>query len=484
MMSPAEAPELAGWRFDNSYLRLPDSLFTRILPEAVEKPELIALNSALCADLGLDAARLTRHADIFAGNRTPQGADPIAQAYCGHQYGNFVVLGDGRAHLLGEHLAPDSRRLDIQLKGSGRTPYSRRGDGRAVLGPMLREYLISEAMHAFGLPTTRSLAVAATGETVWRETAKPGAVLTRVAASHIRVGTFQHAAIVAGREALVALLDYTIARHAPECADTPIPALAFLEEVMRRQCSLVAGWMHVGFVHGVMNTDNMAISGETIDYGPCAFLDEFHINTVFSSIDAHGRYAYGNQPQIALWNLTRLAESLLPLIDPEQEKAVHLARQTLDGFGEIFRTGWTRGMRGKLGLFNAEPEDDSLATDLLSAMQADAADFTNTFRALDPATPPATPALAAWHPRWTARLTRQSQHPAESAALRHSRNPAIIPRNHRIEQALAAAERGDLRPFHRLAAVLARPFDDHPEAPDLQTPPAPEERVAATFCGT
>jgi len=472
------APSAAGWRFDNSYARLPAGLFTRTLPQPVCAPRLVALNEPLAEDLGLDPAILrTVGATIFAGNEVPLGADPIAQAYAGHQFGHFTNLGDGRAILLGEQLTPDGRRFDIQLKGSGRTPYSRNGDGRAALGPMLREFLISEGMHALGIPTSRSLAVVATGEAVLRERALPGAVLTRVAASHIRVGTFEYAAAVGDQSLLAALLDHSIARHYPEIAEASDKAAAFLEAVMERQAALIAKWMLVGFVHGVMNTDNMAVSGETIDYGPCAFLDAYDPATTFSSIDRDGRYAYANQPEIALWNLARLAESLLPLMPGSEEAAVERARGLLTTFPERFRRHHLAGARAKLGLATEEPGDADLFPAVLAWMRETHADFTATFADL--------PSLAApWHSQWQARLAREPGSAADIAARMRRANPLVIPRNHRVEEALAAAEAGDLGPFERLLAALRTPFAETAETDPYRSGPPAGCGPYRTFCGT
>ncbi|MFM8808361.1 MAG: protein adenylyltransferase SelO, partial [Chthoniobacterales bacterium] len=408
-----------GWNFDNSYARLPDALFSRVAPAPVTQPGLAVLNENLATELGLDVAALRESGtEIFAGNTVPTGAKPIAQAYAGHQFGHFTNLGDGRAVLLGEHLTPSGGRFDIQLKGSGQTPYSRRGDGRAALGPMLREYIISEAMHALGIPTTRSLAVATTGEHIVREEILPGAVLTRVAASHIRVGTFEYANALGDRAALEALTRHTLQRHYPALAGADNPALALFEGVLERQARLVAQWVCVGFVHGVMNTDNMALSGETIDYGPCAFIDTYDPATVFSSIDRGGRYAYGNQPNIAHWNLARLAEALLPLIDDDKDKAVGAAEEKLSKFPERFRAHYTAGLRAKLGLLNEEEGDYDLAREFLDWMKTAEADFTSSFAALTEAaktgklTGPLSfggEPLRAWQEKWTARLARQQK---------------------------------------------------------------------------
>jgi len=383
MATKSDSKSSAGWKFDNSYARLPAALYSRVGPVPVAKPGLVVFNESLARDLGLDAgASQEGQAEIFSGNQIPEGAEPIAQAYAGHQFGHFTNLGDGRAILLGEQITPRGGRFDIQLKGSGQTPYSRRGDGRAALGPMLREYIISEAMHAFGIPTTRSLAVATTGEQIAREEMLPGAVLTRVAASHVRVGTFEYANAIGDRAVLEALTRYTLQRHYPELAGADNPALALFEGVLERQAKLIAQWVCVGFVHGVMNTDNMALSGETIDYGPCAFIDTYDPATVFSSIDRGGRYAYGNQPNIAHWNLARLAEALLPLINEDKDKAVATAEEVLGKFPERFRVHYTAGLRAKLGLLSEEEGDYDLAREFLDWMKTAEADFTSSFVAL------------------------------------------------------------------------------------------------------
>jgi len=481
-----------GWRLDHSYARLPDRLFARVAPTPVAAPHLVVLNRPLAESLGLDPTTLSQpgNAGWFTGNTLPPGASPIAQAYAGHQYAHFVLLGDGRAILLGEQLTPLGERFDIQLKGPGPTPFSRRGDGRAALGPMLREYIISEAMHALGIPTTRSLAVAVTGEPVFRETTLPGAVLTRVAASHIRVGTFEWAAAKNDLDALRALVDYTLQRHYPEVPVTDEPARALLQAALQRQAALIARWQLVGFVHGVMNTDNMALSGETIDYGPCAFMDAYHPATVFSSIDHHGRYAYANQPTIAHWNLSRLASALLPLLHTNEEAAVAMANGVLQTFPEIFHTHWLAGLRTKLGLFNDEPGDAELAENLLAVMQEHRADFTNTFRdlsgaAMTDAAITVSAEFQAWHTRWQERLGRQPQSRDEARALMRRHNPAFIPRNHKVEEALAAATlHGDLSVLEKLLDVLAQPFAYERQLPEFSTPQVPSDRAYQTFCGT
>jgi uncharacterized protein YdiU (UPF0061 family) len=451
----------------------------------------VVLNRALALSLGLDpdVLEMEQNAGIFAGNGVPEGADPIAQAYAGHQFGHFTGLGDGRAILLGEHLAPDGKRFDIQLKGSGRTEFSRGGDGRAALGPMLREYIISEAMHALGIPTTRSLAVATTGEQVFRTEVLPGAVLTRVAASHIRVGTFQWAAAHEDTAALKALADHTRRRHFPHLTHDESGGIDLFQAVLDRQAALIAQWLHVGFIHGVMNTDNMALSGETIDYGPCAFMDVYHPDTVFSSIDRHGRYAYGNQASIARWNLARLAEAMLPLLDADGKKAVDLANEALGGFEARFQGYWLTGMRAKLGLFNDEEDDAFLVHALLEWMRAKQMDFTNTFRKLSDEAAIDSPPFAdddftKWHVSWKDRLQRQPQSMIAAAQRMRSHNPAVIPRNHMVEEALAAAtDHGDCGVMQRLLAVLAKPFEsDHPD--EYTTPPPPGSPAYQTFCGT
>jgi uncharacterized protein YdiU (UPF0061 family) len=486
------APLAAGWRLDHSYARLPDRLFARVSPTPVAAPHLVVLNHPLAEHLGLDPAALgaPENAGWFTGNALPPGASPIAQAYAGHQYGHFVILGDGRAILLGEQLTPRGERFDIQLKGPGPTPFSRRGDGRAAFGPMLREYIISEAMHALRISTTRSLAVAVTGEPVFRETTLPGAVLTRVAASHIRVGTFEWAAARNDLDALRALVDYTLKRHYPELKDAEHPAPALLQAAIERQAALIASWQLVGFVHGVMNTDNMALSGETIDYGPCAFMDAYHPATVFSSIDHHGRYAYGNQPSIAQWNLSRLASALLPLMHEDEKEAVDMANEILRSFPNHFGTHWLAGLRAKLGLFNEEPGDEALANDLLDALQEHGADFTNTFRDLSGDVMTNTllavgTEFQSWHARWRERLSRQTQSQEEVHALMRRRNPAFIPRNHKVEEALTAAtESGNLSVMNKLLDVLIRPFDYSRDVPEFSTPALSGEQPYQTFCGT
>ncbi|OMF79316.1 protein adenylyltransferase SelO [Paenibacillus glucanolyticus] len=482
-----------GWNLDNSYAQLQEAFFTKQAPTPVRAPELIVLNEPLAASLGLNAKALQspEGAAVLAGNEIPEGALPLAQAYAGHQFGYFTMLGDGRAVLLGEQLTPQGKRVDIQLKGSGRTPYSRGGDGRAALGPMLREYIISEAMHALGIPTTRSLAVVSTGQPVTRERDLPGAILTRVAASHLRVGTFQYVRGAGTTEDLRILADYTLLRHYPD-AELGAGAnryLVLLQEVIKRQAALIAKWQLVGFIHGVMNTDNMTLSGETIDYGPCAFMDTFDPNTVFSSIDSQGRYAYVNQPYIAAWNLARLAEALLPLLHEEEEQAVKLAEDAIGAFTDLYHEQWLAGMRAKLGIFHMEEEDEALIEDLLKMMKNHQADYTNTFRALTfnklEDTPlQGTPEFASWYERWQARLGRQQESRDDARELMRSSNPAVIPRNHRVEEALEAAEQeGDYSVMQELLDVLAEPYAHSREQAEYAVVPE-VSRPYRTYCGT
>ena len=472
------------WNFDNSYAKLPQHFFAKQLPTPVRAPEMVIFNDALAGSLGVPS-----QLEVFAGNAIPEHAEPISQAYCGHQFGHLSMLGDGRAVLLGEHITSSGERFDIQLKGSGRTPYSRGGDGRAALAPMLREYIISEAMHALGIPTTRSFAVVTTGETICRGKILQGAILTRVAASHIRVGTFEFAAHFGSVDDIRALADYTISRHFPGNVNDENKYLSLLSEVAKRQASLIAKWQLVGFIHGVMNTDNMAVSGETIDYGPCAFMDTYDPATVFSSIDTHGRYAYENQPKIAAWNLARFAETLLPLIHQDNQEAVRLTEAEISTFQSLYRHNWLAGMRAKLGLFGEEPEDAALINDLLQLMQESKADYTNTFRSLTlgrQATEPmfSEPAFYEWHEHWQARLSKQFQPHVEVEKLMKKHNPSVIPRNHRVEEALAAAENGDLSVMHKLLAVLSNPYEYTPEQEDYTEPPSGEFCCYKTFCGT
>jgi len=486
--------------FEHTYAALPSNFFARVAPTPVAAPRLIKLNRELAIRLRLDPDQLAtpEGAEILSGKRLPEGAEPIAMAYAGHQFGHFVPqLGDGRAILLGEVIDKDGVRRDIQLKGSGPTPFSRRGDGRAALGPVLREYIVSEAMFKLGIPTTRSLAAVISGESVMRETVLPGAVLTRVAASHIRVGTFQFFAARGDTDGVRRLADHAIGRHYPELATAERPYHALLDAVIARQADLVARWLLVGFIHGVMNTDNTSISGETIDYGPCAFMDEYNPATVFSSIDEMGRYAYGNQPRIALWNLTRLAECLLPLFSDDQNKAIEQAQFALGEFAEKFTTAYQAGLRAKIGLFTQADGDEALVQDLLDAMTKNQADFTNTFRRLgdaalgtgndepvrglfiDP------PVFDEWAARWRQRTATEAQTPAERQAAMHRVNPAFIPRNHRVEAVIQAAmNNDDYAPFEELLTVLSKPFEDQPAFAAYAEPPEADQRVTQTFCGT
>lgn len=493
-----EAPPSGGGpviAFDNSYARLPERFYARLDPTPVPAPRLLKLNDVLARELGLEPEMLAtpQAVEVLAGNRIAIGSQPIALAYAGHQFGNFVPqLGDGRAILLGEVVDRAGVRRDIQLKGSGPTPFSRRGDGRAALGPVLREYIVSEAMAALGIPTTRSLAAVATGEPVMRETVLPGAVLTRVATSHIRVGTFQFFAARGDGEALRLLADHVIARHYPDARDEAEPYRALFDRVITRQAELVAKWMLVGFIHGVMNTDNCSIAGETIDYGPCAFMDVYKPDTVFSSIDHGGRYAYANQPRICHWNLARFGETLLPLLDDDTDKALAIANETLGTFQGRYGAALMAGMRRKLGLFTDDDGDGALAQELLNAMAEAQAHFTRTFRALDPQSDDKARALFtepakydAWAARWRERLAVEPQDADARRAAMQSVNPVYIPRNHRVEAVLAAAiERDDYGPFEEFLTVLAKPFEERAQFADYAGPAPTDQGVYRTFCGT
>lgn len=487
--------------FDNSYARLPDRFYERLEPTPVKAPRLVKINEPLARELGLDPQSLSSSSgiDVLVGNHVPEGSDPIATAYAGHQFGGWVPqLGDGRAVLLGEVVDKAGVRRDIQLKGSGPTRFSRQGDGRAWIGPVLREYIVSEAMAALGVPTTRALAAVLTGEMIYRERPLPGAVLTRVASSHIRVGTFQFFAARSDVEALRLLADHAIDRHYPDARDGDNPYLALLQNVIVRQADLVSRWLHVGFIHGVMNTDNVSIAGETIDYGPCAFMDDFHPDTVFSSIDRNGRYAYQNQPSIAQWNLAVFASSILPLIADDEKKAVAAAQAAVDAFPGLFEGAYLAGMCTKLGFAEMKPGDGALVQDLLTRMAENSADFTLTFRHLsglpasangeadrsvsslfsDPAS------FDAWAPAWRQRLAQDNQPDADRQAAMRAVNPAFIPRNHRVEAVIQAALNDDFEPFETLLSVLSRPYDDQPEHIEFTAPPARDEIVHQTFCGT
>jgi len=483
--------------FDNSFVRELEGLYVPWQGAGASAPRLLALNEELAADLGADAGALRTETGVgvLAGAIAPDGASPVAQAYAGHQFGSYSPrLGDGRALLLGEIVDPRGRRRDLHLKGSGRTPFARAGDGKAAVGPMLREYVLGEAMHALGIPTSRALAVVATGDDVIRETVLPGAVLARVAASHIRVGTFQYAAMTGDEELVRRLADYSIRRHYPQAAEAENPYLTFYERVVDTQATLVAQWMLVGFIHGVMNTDNMAISGETIDYGPCAFMDTFDPATVFSSIDHGGRYAYGNQPHIAPWNLARLAETLLPLIDDDTDAAIAAATATLQTFPERFRRSWSAGMHAKLGLTRADELTGALIDDLLTLLHEQAVDYTSTFRVLSARlredVAPARALFAdpsrfdAWATRWREQLAHEGSDPREVASAMDRVNPVYVPRNHKVEEVLAAATAGELEPFHRLLDVLAAPFDERPGLDSYAAPAPPAPAPYRTFCGT
>ncbi|MEY4920954.1 MAG: hypothetical protein RLZZ564_482 [Pseudomonadota bacterium] len=477
------------WHFNHSYTKLPKDFFVEQLPVKVSNPKLILLNEPLLKALGLDKEALSPEAwgNIFSGNELPEKAHPIAEAYAGHQFGHFALLGDGRAVLLGEHINPEGNHFDIQFKGSGQTPYSRRGDGRAALGPMLREFIISEAMNALNIPTTRSLAVVTTGESVMRDEVLPGAILTRVAKSHIRVGTFQFASTLNDINKLKALADYTIDRHYPECKAKDNPYLAFLNAVIERQALLISQWMHVGFIHGVMNTDNMSISGETIDYGPCAFMDRYHPETVFSSIDRQGRYAYLNQPPIAQWNLARFAETLIPLIDHNADKSIELASQSVNNFSDQFQTAWLKGMRQKLGLFNEEGSDIELINELLVLMQKNKADYTLTFRHLssDAILKDAIfkdASFKVWYKNWLHCIQKQKESEETSRLKMLKHNPAVIPRNYLVEKALSLAVADqDYKFLNDFIAALLKPFED---SQVFSEPPIEEDKSYKTFCGT
>ena len=480
-----------GWRFNNTYSKLPGSMLTKLAPTPVKAPELIIVNHSLSKELGLDFTALSDKnlASIFSGNSLPEGSDTIAQAYAGHQFGHFTLLGDGRAIVMGEHLSKDNKRFDIQFKGSGKTPYSRNGDGRAALGPMLREYIISESMHGLGIPTTRSLAVVKTGENVIREKLLLGAILTRVAKSHIRVGTFQYAVVAKDKKDLKILFNYTIDRHYPHIKNSKTPAIDLLKIVIEKQIKLVVDWMRVGFIHGVMNTDNMTISGETIDYGPCAFMDMYDPETVFSSIDQYGRYAFFNQPGITKWNLARFAECLVPLIDEDKNNGIQIATKIVNSFSEIYQKNWLEMMCKKLGLLGKDNKDEKLIIDLLSWMHKNKADYTNTFCSLmnqnllskkiyeDQS-------FLDWKKQWQDRLKINNNSPENSLKLMRSNNPLVIPRNHKVEEALDAANNGDLSPVKNLLKILEKPYEDKKEINDYLSPAPPSDKIYKTFCGT
>ncbi len=491
-MKDKENALLVGWRFENSYAALPERFYTKLAPSAVREPQLVVVNHAVAGDLGLDFAEVNEGtlAGWFSGNDAIVGAEPLAQAYAGHQFGGFNYLGDGRAHLLGEQITPTGERVDIGLKGSGCTPYGRRGDGRAALGPMLREYIMSEAMFALGIPTTRSLAVCSTGEPVYRETMLQGAVLTRVAASHIRVGTFEFLAAERDFDGMKILADYTIARHYPECRQSATPYVMLLKVVIQRQIDLVVEWMRVGFIHGVMNTDNVSIAGETIDYGPCAFMNIYDPKTVYSSIDRRGRYAFANQRNMIGWNLTRFAESILPLLGADSEAAVRVAQEVMAGFEAQFDAAWLAMMRRKIGLFGEQDGDAELVDDLLDYMEQQGVDYTQMFRDLCSEKLPVKSeyqhdGLLSWYARWQQRALKNDAPQEESAAMMRAHNPAFIPRNHRVEEALAAAEDdADLTVMQRLLAVLSVPYEDDIDASEYAQLPDESDGNYKTFCGT
>ena len=479
-----------GWHFNNTYSKLSDSFKEKIKPIPVNSPELVILNESLASELNLDFSKIDKNelSKIFSGNSLPNGSNSIAQAYAGHQFGHFTMLGDGRAVLIGEHTTKSNKKYDIQFKGSGKTAFSRNGDGRAALGPMLREYIISEAMNALNIPTTRSLAVVKTGENIQRETVLQGAILTRVASSHIRVGTFQYIAARQKEDELKTLFNYTIDRHYPEIKNSNNQALDLLNLLIDRQCNLVVNWMRVGFIHGVMNTDNMTISGETIDYGPCAFMDVYDPKTVFSSIDQMGRYAYCNQPVITKWNLARFAECLVPLIDKDQDKAIKVVTNTINSFEKKYEEKWMNMMRDKLGLFGLDDKDKFLILDLLTWMHEKKADYTNTFCHLMDLTPKknelfADSDLVNWKKRWKERLSKNNVSPNKYLELMKNNNPLVIPRNHKVEEALEAAEKNDLKHFNQLIEILKNPYTKKNDILDYQIPSNSDEKYQ-TFCGT
>ena len=480
-----------GWRFDNTYSKLPEYFISNTSPVPVKSPELIILNDNLAKELGLNFSLIDKKdlSKLFSGNSLPEGSKAISQAYAGHQFGHFTMLGDGRAVLMGEHISKNNERFDIQFKGSGKTPFSRNGDGRAALGPMLREYIISEAMHALNIPTTRSLAVVKTGEDVMRENTLQGAILTRVASSHLRVGTFQFIAARKSEKELKTLINYTINRHYPNIKQSKNQALEFLKVMIKQQTNLVINWMRVGFIHGVMNTDNMAISGETIDYGPCAFMDTYDPQTVFSSIDQFGRYSYSNQPNITKWNLARFAECLIPLIDPNKDKAIEIATETINNFDKNYEIKWINMMRDKLGLFGQDPKDLVLILDLLTWMHKNKADYTNTFCILMNENVQKNKIyedenFIIWKKRWKERLKLNNNNPEKFLKLMRSVNPLIIPRNHKVEEALEAANNNDLSPLIKLIKILEKPYDKQQENIDYQSPAPLGNKKYQTFCGT
>ena len=479
-----------GWHFNNTYSKLSESFREKIKPVPVNNPELVILNKRLASKLNLDFSKIDKKeiSKIFSGNILPSGSNSIAQAYAGHQFGHFTMLGDGRAVLIGEHTTKTNEKYDIQFKGSGKTAFSRNGDGRAALGPMLREYIISEAMSGLNIPTTRSLAVVKTGEDIQREKILQGAILTRVASSHIRVGTFQYIAARQKEDELKTLLDYTIKRHYPEIKNSNTQAVDLLSLLIERQCDLVVNWMRVGFIHGVMNTDNMTISGETIDYGPCAFMDTYDPKTVFSSIDQTGRYAYCNQPVITKWNLARFAECLVPLIDKDQKKAIQIATEIINLFEKKYEEKWMNMMRDKLGLFGLDEKDKFLILDLLTWMHEKKADYTNTFCHLMNLDPKKDELFddndfMNWKKRWEDRSIKNNNTPKKCLELMRNNNPLVIHRNHKIEEALEAAEQNNIEPMNRILEILDKPYDEQKEMIDYQSPSKLADKYQ-TFCGT
>ena len=480
-----------GWNFDNTYSKLPEAFISNTSPTPVKAPELIILNDGLVKKLGLNFLSMNKKelSELFSGNSLPKGSKTISQAYAGHQFGHFTMLGDGRAVLMGEHISRNNERFDIQFKGSGKTPFSRNGDGRAALGPMLREYVVGEAMHALNIPTTRSLAVVKTGEDVVRENILPGAILTRVASSHLRVGTFQYIAARQNVDELKTLVDYTLDRHYPNIKQSKNQAIAFLKVLMEKQIDLVVNWMRVGFIHGVMNTDNMTISGETIDYGPCAFMDTYDPQTVFSSIDQLGRYAYFNQPSITKWNLARFAESLIPLIDENKDKAIDIATEEINNFEKVYEVKWLNMMRDKLGLFGEDPKDQVLILDLLTWMHKNKADYTNTFCLLMNVKIQnnkiyTNEDFIVWKKRWEARLKLNNNTAEKYLKLMKSVNPLIIPRNHKVEEALTLASNGNLTLFNKLLEILKNPYLVDSNDLEFMSPAPHNDKKYQTFCGT
>ena len=480
-----------GWNFDNTYSKLPESFISKISPIPVKSPELTIFNYNLAEKLGLNFSSIEKNnlSKLFSGNLLPEGSKSIAQAYAGHQFGHFTMLGDGRAVLMGEHVSKNNERFDIQFKGSGQTPFSRNGDGRAALGPMLREYIISEAMHSLNVPTTRSLAVVKTGEDVVRENILQGAILTRVASSHLRVGTFQYVAMRNNESELRTLVDYTINRHYPNIKKSKNKAIDLLKVLIELQIDLVVNWMRVSFIHGVMNTDNMSISGETIDYGPCAFMDTYDPQTVFSSIDESGRYAYFNQPSITKWNLARFAECLISLIDPKKEKAIEIATETINSFDKSYETKWINMMRDKLGLFGQDQKDQVLIIDLLTWIHKNKADYTNTFCFLMDENFQHNKIyndenFLTWKERWKERLKLNNNTPEKYLSLMKSVNPLVIPRNHKVEEVLESANNNDLSPLKKLIKVLEKPYEKTKENIDYQSPAPASDKKYKTFCGT